>query len=596
MRSALGLVTGLLLASSPAVAQSVQVNATLSESTVAIGDVVTMEIVASTNGNADLDIQVPNYGWVKELRRSQSESSQFSFTNAGQQMLRQRTLRIDFEAAKPGKYVMSSITARSGQNQASAGALPIEIVDSPAALAVPATPGQVAPPLPQEQGLFVRYRASKATAYLGEQVLLDLDIFTNGSFSLEEAKSPPALDGFWREIIDQPNRLVAREVNVGGQRMRAYRLWRVALFPLNAGQRTIPQEKFTFATNRGMFNAGTRLRRMAPPITLEILPLPTEGRPNDFASTNVGDYYLTATVDSQRVEAGKAILLRVRLSGRGNIKNARLPTITDVPGFRAFPPSVKDSVSSGDQGVSGIKEAEVILMPLKGGRLTVPSFALSTFSPSKGSYERLTTPSIQVFVEGNPASAPAGPPPIAGPDTTSPKNVMRAELKPLRFRSKLVDRNRTFATQPAFVALLVTPVALFIVLLVGGVIRSRLNRETTTSKRKDAERAAHARLRDAEEAAKNGDASGTYSQINEALLAYASEKSGVKIRGLTMEHAKTALIERGATQDLADRLITELENCDFARFAPGGQDDTAVADAIRRASDVLTELQQWTPQ
>ena len=577
-------------------AQSVSVQARFTEAVVAVGDYVTLEVQAATDSiNGNIDVNVPPQEGLNEVRRSASESSSFSFINNTRQVRRERTIRIDFEAIKPGNYRVQDITAQVGGTRQAAPPISIRVVETTTALASTPTPGGIVPPRPEEGNLFVRYRVNKASAYLGEQIILDLDIFTNASFNLEDAKGPPDLDGFWKEVIEKPTRLQSRIVNVAGKRWRAYRLWRVAIFPLQAGLRTIGKTPLTFSMNRSVFSTGQRLRRAAPPIKLEILPLPTEGRPSGFVSTNVGNYRMSTIVDAQRVPAGKAVVLKVALRGAGNVKNAKLPTLPAVDGFRVFPPTVRDSIATNAGGVSGTKEAEIILMPLRGGRLTVPALSLPIFNPATKAYATLNAPAIPIFVDGDPTAAPRPPSGAVPPpsDPTGNTRGLAAKLDSPKLSSTLEPPAPPLRRRPLFLLLLLAPPLLFGLALLTDAVRGRLGRETPASRLRQAAREAHVRLGSAREAAEAGQAAEACSRIHETLLSFGTEKTKVAIRGLTMEETRAALLDCGVPEDLVDRLVQELEHCDFARFAPGAQDPEAISAALDRADQILSDLEAW---
>jgi hypothetical protein len=590
--SNLALVLLGLGGAQPAQASSLQVTASLSENTIASGDVFVLEVRASTTINSEITIQVPRYPWASELGRRQSQSSQFSFGTGGQKIKREQTLVVELQAKKSGSFRLENIRAQAGTTRASAPVVILTVLNNQQAIASRAVVGQVTPPADNEKNLFVRYRPNKAKAYLGEQIILDLDIFANGNFSLDQTK-PPALNGFWREMIEQPTQLRARDIRVNGQRYRAYRLWRMAIFPLEAGTRLIEATQLGFSMNRSIFSTGKRLRRTAPPLEIDVLPLPTEGRPKGFVSTNVGNYQLSATIDKQNVAPGKAVVLKLTLRGSGNIKSAKLPSVQRVDGFRVFPPTTKDSMQVSAQGVSGVKEAEMILMPLRGGRLTIPTFELAVFNPSRQTYERLRTRSFTVFVQGDPSIAAATNPQVINPIKPRPKPISKDALKPLRFRSQLSIREAPITSTSWFIPALFAPLLLLGLVVLAEQAKAQVSKETPASKRRKAAVAAQNRLSKAQDAADKGAPEKAYMEINEALLEYASEKSGVAIRGLTMDETRDLLGRKNAPETVIEDLIQELENCDFARFAPGANEKSAIEEALARASRLIADLQDW---
>jgi hypothetical protein len=590
----------LVLAPSAHAASSVEVSAALSERRVSVGEVVTLEVTAVATFNGDIEIEVPEIEALTVLNKSQSESTSISWTGAGQTVRHERTLRIEFEAEKPGAITIANIVAHAGHDSAKAAPVSLEVVGSAASKegdpnAPMARAGEVAPPTQEEQKLFVRYRADRSEAYVGEQIVLDLEVFTAANFNLEEMKPPPTLDGFWREIIDQPNRLTGRTERVAGREYHVFRLWRIALFGLEPGTRILPPMPLSFSMNRSIFSVGQRLRRSAPAMKLEIKPLPAEGRPKDFAAANVGELQLSSKVGEATVPAGKAVLLQIEVSGAGNIKSLKLPELGAIEGFRAFPPTVKDEVSPDSSGIRGAKRAEILLMPTKGGRLEIPPLELSIFRPSTKVYERLRTESIRIAVQGEVPSNEATPV-ASGPRDREAPGDKKLGLHPIRYRSELKDRGEEHRQVRLLEAALLAPPALYGLLLALEGALARMRRETPASKRRRALRGAKQRLSRAEAHARAGDAGKVYTEISEVLLAYASEQSGVALRGLMLGEAAAELLARGAKSDLVERWKRELERADYARFAPSSNAAQAATAAIENARAILSELEAWSPK
>lgn len=569
MRSAPSRIVLLatVLAAWPLPAQAeLTLSAQLSQDRVYVGEVVTLEVTAVATGDGNVDIDIPVIPGLEELRRGHSDSTSISWTNAGQMVRRERTLRVDFEARKAGTLTIPPIEARLGSESRKTAPLRLTVggEDSPTDPPPPGQlpqPGQVTPPDAQEAELFVRYRVDKPQAYVGEQILLDLDIFTNGAISLDELKPPIGPDGFWREIIERSDRLVARVERVGGREYRVYRLWRIALFGIEPGERTLPSTQLTFSSNRSVFSAGQRLRRSTPPIKVEILPLPAMPQPGPLAG--VGLYTLETSVDQTTIPAGKGVLLSVVLAGAGNVGAARLPELKSVDGFRVFPPRVTDDVQRTPNGVTGSRRAEILLVPTRAGRLEIPALSTRAFDPDKRTYETLTTTPLVVTAEG-PGEAP---PEAAGAEATAPvarPEPRRAELRPIRFPGRLDSAPRLAGTR-LFWGLLAAPVLLWALVALVQRARTRPRVETASNLARRQLDEARARL----EASRPDTA---YADASEAVLSAASARVGVALRGHTVEDAARILAEAGAEPTLVEQLKALLRACDHARFAPGGGD------------------------
>lgn len=589
------LSLALLLSSPSAFGAGVEVSVDVSDRRVTVGDFVTLEVRAVTSLNGEIEVEVPEVVGLREVRRSQGESTSFSWSNQGGQALRrERTIQIELETNQAGLLTIPSVLVRVGKEIARSQPIPIEVVAGTTEPAEGARPGEVSPPNPDEEELFARYRLDKGEVYLGEQVLLDLVVYSNGTFNLSEGLNPPELDGFWTEIVDRPDRLVPEVERVGNRAYRAYRVFRMALFPLEAGERLIDGTQLSFSVNPSIFSAGRRLRRRVPPLKLAVKPLPTEGRPRDFVSTHVGEYELVATLDKREAPAGEAVTLSLLVRGSGNIQNVRLPRVEALDGFRVFPPTKHEDIARRKSGVFGEKREDILLMPLRGGRLTVPSFELAIFNPRKESYDRLRTSPLELFVRGEPNAAQlaAG---ATGRAPPAPPADAPLELEPIRFRSTLAHRAPPRPAWPWLAGGLLGPMLLFFGLSALESLIARARRETPRSKQRRAMGAARARLESAERADAAGLHREAMGEIAEALLAFAGERAGENLRGLTRAELRDALSRRGAEPELVAALVRALDEADAARFAPGGEPGRT-QEALERARELLSRLAAWAPE
>lgn len=590
------LLSVLLSAGLARAQQPISIDATLSDSSVLMGDIVTVQLRAVARVDGQVEVSVPAIDGLTEINRSRSEGTSISWTNAGQSITREVTINVEYSADRPGKIQIPSFVAQAGRHAARTKPMVIEVVGAADVVAPATGAGEVAPPSSAERRLFVRYRLNKTEAFLGEQVLMDLEIFSapGQGFSVEDIGAPPELDGFWKEIVDRPQRLTRRSATVAGQRYDVYRVWRVAMFPLAAGEKTVPPNAVTFSTGRSLFGSGRRIRRRPLPVKIEVKPLPTEGRPADFSNANVGQFALKASVDHDKVPAGKAVLLSMELSGRGNLTNVRLPEVKEIDGFRVFPPTVKEHPELTPSGVKGRKTAEILLMPVRGGRLEIPSFTMTIFDPDVGEYRLLSTQSLRIAVSGDPSEVVAKSMSPETPGKPPPEKIARSDLRPLRFRSRLLTGRTAIWKRPAFVALLAGPPLLFILAIALELLIARARRETPASKRRAAAALAKKRLETAQQAANAGDVAGAYAELVEAVTELGSIKCGVALRGLTTEQIASELKARAAPSDLILGVTEELEAADYARFAAGRAGDPGAM--VDRWTDLLERLDAWQPK
>jgi hypothetical protein len=313
----------------------------------------------------------------------------------------------------------------------------------------------------------------------------------------------------------------------------------------------------------------------------------------------VGVYSLAARTDSERVPAGKALVLTLELSGRGNIKNVRLPELTELPGFRVFAPTVTDAVETDGAGLHGTKKAEILLMPERGGRIEIPSIEMTIFNPLEKRYQRLETGSKRIVVEGDPSAAAGetiAPSERPREEPAAAERIQRPSLRPLRYRSALGRHREPPWKNELLIALFFAPPLLFLGVRAGRSVWALSRRETATSRRRAKTKEARARLSKAREAVKAGDTANAYREMREALLDFASERSGAALRGMTIEEARLALEARGAPQELVASYVAEMEAADYVRFAPAAIDRLALEGAADRWESLFAELEAFSPK
>lgn len=564
----------------------VSVKAQLSEASVAVGDVVTLEIRAIADAREDIEVEFPTVDGLSIIGQSESTQMSMSWTSSGQKLRREKILRLELSADSPGIKKIPPIKAKVRGEQGQSKPLKLSVRDLQNALAPQAaTGGAIILPDPSENNIFIRYRLSQGEVWLGQQVFLDLEIFADPrlNFRVETLPEPPDLDGFWREMLERPKRLSARREVVDGEVYQVFRAWRFALFPLQAGERTLPPIIADFRTGGGgLFATGSRARRRTRALTLNVKPLPTKGRRSKFSPSNIGVLDLNATLDKTEVKTGKAVVLKLTLSGTGNIKSLRLPELTELDGFRVFPPTLTDEIKqSPKSGVSGQKVAEILLVPNQPGRHRIPSLKLPVFDPNRGEYVRLKTKPLSLKVVGEAPTEIAKAPTTQTPQTEAPTGP---ERRPLRFEARL---------QPAIVlpwnniwwwALVISGPLLVVLRWIAVRVLTQLNTQTDAQKETThARTAAQEQRKKAQDAAQQGDAATAASACIEAFYAQAKAQLQIQLRGQTSEEVAQTLLTQGASEAYARKVAKALDGASYTRYAPSGAPD-----------DVHRLVQEWT--
>jgi hypothetical protein len=441
------------------------------------------------------------------------------------------------------------------------------------------------------EDLYVDARVDKTRVYVGEQVTASWRLYTQSDILKYRPLAEPKYEDFWSEDLLPQQRHTAwdRQV-VNGQDYAVALLMKKALFPLKAGKLAITPLDVETTTMQSAFYANASATRRSPALAVEVRPLPVEGRPAGFDPSSVGQLELAASVDRAQVKAGEAVTWKLTLRGAGNLRPVKLPRPEHLDGWKVYDPTVKESIVPGEP-VRGEKVYTYLLMPERGGALSLPAVELPYFDPQAGAYAVARAPSLPVTVEGDPtkvAQAAAAP---------SSENVLSQQIRPIRNRASVRSSvgERLLRGRLAL-GLLAAPPGAWLLLLVGDGLRRRLARETARSKRRRARRTARRRLRVAEYHIKAQRPSAFFGECARVVYEHLEYRLGAKVEALTLEELRLHLSKNGFSRETAEAVVHELETCDFARFAPSASGPGEMRAALRRVRTLLGLIEKTRPE
>ena len=289
------------------------------------------------------------------------------------------------------------------------------------------------------KNFFVRGEVSTSRVYKGEQVIVSFYLYRRTRAQVRDVLQYPSFQGFIREDLEMPilsNRPDFEAVSYSGVPMERALLARYAIYPIKEGKLKvdgfavkvdyIPKNPandemledpvFQFFTQVTPRSGSSR----SDPILIDVMPLPDEGKSALFTG-GVGDFEVSAQLDSNRIQAHAPLNFKVSVKGKGNTSLVEFPKVNWPKGLRLYESQGK-SKSLG-QGLSE-KVFEVVAIPESAGGMEIPPVEFEFFSPESRSYIRRKTLPIPIQVApGDPAQAPAMPPPgtaVANPTESAP--------------------------------------------------------------------------------------------------------------------------------------------------------------------------------
>jgi hypothetical protein len=595
-RTGKALYLALLLSLPAFAAAEVELSAATDATEIALDGTLMLRITVSYASKGDSgELQLPAFNDFEVVNQSRSEQVSFTFVNGAPSFRRtvltvvalspNRVGELTIEPAKldaRGKISQTQpIRVRvvpAGQAQRSGRASP----DPLGSDRVPPDVDPFADVHPGQRDLLLRATVDNERPFVGEQVTYSLYLLARANVSSIERLQVPRLDGFWSEDLEAPQQLVPEQRILDGVPYTSYLLRRRALFPLRPGKATIDPAEVQVLTGFGMLFSRGSARRSSQALHLEVQPLPP-GKPAGFDSGNVGQWTLTASAEPSGVAVGQPVTFRLVASGRGNVRDLRLPKLAGIDGVRAYDPTTTDKESIERGQVNGTRTVEQLLVPERTGAVEIPALTMEIFDPAQKQYRTLRTNPIAVPVGAAQARQAA--------ETPQAQNLLAGGgLRPIRLRLGSVQR----ATPPwaagwFWPALALPPFGLALLLGVAG-LRRMLHVDPGDKRIRLARSAAARRLRGARALLQRGEPMAFYAEIVRAVTGYLADKQAVAAAGLTRDELAAALSARGHSDETVRRLVRVLDDCDRARFAPGSGEAPAREALLGRADQVLNDL------
>jgi hypothetical protein len=371
-----------------------------------------------------------------------------------------------------------------------------------------------------------------------------------------------------------------------GESLAAYFAERV-LIPREAGRITIGPATATVDViiKRAMsiFDRDHTRRAVVPSnaLTLDIRPLPTEGRPANFIGL-IGKYRLAARAAPAEVNVGDPITLTIRVEGplAAGVQSPAIERQANlVEGFRVAA-----------ETAPGVLEgsAKVFTRVLRAQRADVsqiPPIELPYFDSTSGRYEVARSEPIPLRVRETRVVTAADA--EGGADSPAPASKLEVEERPggLRFnyegpallRDHSFDLALAFAS-PATLTVLAAPPAAMAAVVGLAAIRRRAAAHAPATRRRRA-------LADARDALDHpaDDPASVATSVSAALRGYVAAK--FDRAGETLTGREAAELVRAAVPDAADPLASILGRCEAALY--GG---LALTEARRMRQDALDWL------
>ena len=411
-------------------------------------------------------------------------------------------------------------------------------------------------------------------AYVGEPVIISYYLYTEQPVEAFYAESEKDFEGYGKEVFLQPSSIKYESTVYNSKSYKRALIKQDAIFPHKAGRLQMP-----ILTGQAQLLGFLNKTISSKPCWINVKPLPA-GAPAGFTGA-VGNFTVSQSVSSTKLNLGDALTFTINISGRGNFSQFTAAPFPPVDKFQVSAPYIQDKLAN---VIEGTRFIHYTLLPRETGELTIPGYTFSWFDSSSGVYRTFNGATQKIKVQqANILSYFSG---------LLEKDKPQA-LNPLLNLAYYPDF-KNYSTEPWFWLILALCA---ISLIISGLV-ARENRlrelEPIAYAQKTAHRILTKYLRQATEAA--GKLSTDFYPLAESgLMDYLARKYGVS-KSLPTPELIDALRMKDMPPELLDQLEQFLLQCQKARFMPGGAEAEKLDEALHQLRSLVQALSRFKPE
>ena len=448
------------------------------------------------------------------------------------------------------------------------------------------------------QELFMMATASKTNVYEQEAILLTYKVYTQVNLTGLRGDVPD-LKGFHTQEVELPQQKTFTLEHYNGRNYNTT-VWRqFVLFPQQTGKIEIPSVTFEGTVSQRMassdpfdafFNGGNYVNinknLVTPKLTINVKELP-EGKPANF-SGGVGEFTLSSSISTQDLKTNDAVTIKLVISGTGNMKLINTPEVGFPQDFEIYDPKVENKFNLTRNGLAGNKVIEYLAIPRHAGTYTIPPIEFSYFDLKSQSYKTLKTDAYTLNVakgEGNSDQV------VANFTSKEDLKVLGQDIRYIKTgETRLAKKDDYFFGSMNYYLWYLIPLVLFITFMVIYRKQAMENANVAKVRTKKANKVATKRMKNAGKLLAEKKSEAFYDEVLKALWGYISDKLSMPVSQLSKDNIEEELLKHQVADELIKEFINNLNECEFARYAPGNQDEK-MDKIYSSAIDVISKME-----
>ena len=450
------------------------------------------------------------------------------------------------------------------------------------------------------QDLFITASASKTNVYEQEAFVLTYKIYTRESnLQLNNAKLPD-FKGFHSQEIEMTTNARWTPEHYQGRNYYTTVYRQFVLFPQQSGKLYIDPAQFQMTVGKpvqsddpfdAFFNGGSNVIEIkksisTPKIAINVNPLPA-GKPADF-SGGVGEFNISSSINNKELKTNDAITIKLVISGTGNLKLISNPEIKFPDDFEVYDPKVDNQVRLTREGLTGNKVIEYLAIPRHAGTYKIPGVSFSYFDIRSKSYKTLKTEEYVINVEKGAGNADQV---IANFTNKEDLKVLGEDIRYIKQNEvTLQPKGSFFYGSMTYWLFYIIPALAFIIFFIIYRKQAAENANVAKMRTKKANKVATKRMKLAGKLLSENKKYAFYDEVLKALWGYISDKLNIPVSRLSKDNIEEKLRNHGVNEELIKEFLNALNDCEFARFAPG--DENQAMDKVYSSSiEVISKME-----
>ncbi|EMQ95826.1 BatD [Xanthomarina gelatinilytica] len=418
---------------------------------------------------------------------------------------------------------------------------------------------------------------SNGNPYLNEAITVVYKLYVSPDTGVSNWREidNPRYNDFWSQNIDIKN-LKVLNGTYKGEDYRYVVLRKTVLYPQKTGKLEIEplslDVTIEIPTNRRDIFGGRLMTQVHKTIsagsrTIQVKPLPVEGKPTDFTGA-VGDFEFNVITSKSELNASESLQARVEVKGNGNLKLFELPKLSLPSSLEVYEPEHSENVVTNLNGMQGSISDSYTIVPQYKGKYPIPSISFSYFDVKTESYKRISSGEIVINVLDGPTNTTASDNNIASANNgKQPVVVNNQQFAFIKTSTELtsITPNNFFKSTGFWTGLLLPLLAIPLAIVIRKKKQER-DADITGNKIRKADKLAKRYLGEAKKALGNKEA--FYVALEKALHNYLKAKLHIETSEFTKEKIQDLLLTKQVDSQFVTSFIAILKNCELARYTP----------------------------